>query len=375
MSFIIRRLRTKIESLVRKTALKSEYFIWKLFIRKAKPPTEMKEVLVVDLTKAWGDNFLSFLVFNNIAKENPNIKFTLLFWDNFVEEAKKGYPLLNWIKYDNLLQDKINKTFDVAVIIWMSDKNINILPAKFKVGAEQGGFSDFGKYLKLSKKLYPRYEHKILQKFKIFNLAGLKSQNMELELPLSFYYTQEAKKLMEELNLSPEDSVIFINPEAGTSNRARNEGKYPSHDWDKFPELIDYLLDNTNSKILITGTVDLLKGKYGERIISLVGKTSLFGLAELMRIYKDNGLVISLDTSTPHLGDAVGIRTINLMGPYDPKLIGTWTGVNMGANSSCLNCRKYYCPERNNICMKNLNLQEVVNVISEVYSSSKSKAC
>lgn len=372
IGFKLRNLKIQIEDKVRRTAFLLRYIFWFIFIPKAKKPKSINNVLIVDLTKTWGDVFYSMLFVYKVIKEYPDLNFWFLAQDKFIEEAEKGYNI-KFIK----LKDLQYAPFDMAVILCMSgDTRLSQIPVKYKVGMEIGGLLDIFKNIKLSKMIFPRYFHKVEQRFKIFETAGFNFSDNLLESPSSDYYVKEADTIAEELNLKEDDKIIFINPEASTSNKAREEGKVPSHDWDKFPELINLLLKDPEVKIVITGTnkeLDLI-GVKNPRVLSIAGKTSYFGLGELLRKFKDNGCLISIDTGAIPLGSSVGIKTIDLMGPYDPKLISAWQGITLSTNSSCSKCRKYYCAEKNNICMKKISAEEVLNVFSEVCSNPESKA-
>lgn len=373
IGFKLRNLKIQIEDKARRTAFLLRYIFWFIFIPKAKKPKNINNVLIVDLTKTWGDVFYSMLFVYKAIEEYPNINFWFLAQDKFIEEAKKGYGL-KFIK----LKDLQYVPFDMAVILCMSgDTRISQIPIKYKVGMEIGGLLSVFKNLRFSKMMFPKYIHKIEQRFGIFELADLELSGNNLEFPYSDYYFEEAEKIMKEFNLQENEKVIFINPEASTSTKARQEGKIPSHDWDKFPELIEHLLKDPEVKIVITGTgkdVDLIKfHDFNSKILSIAGKTSYFGLGELFRKFKNNGCLISIDTGTIPLGSSAGIKTIDLMGPYDPKLYSAWQGITLNANSSCSKCRKYYCAEKDNICMKEINVEEVIKHVSpEICSNSES---
>ena len=349
LGFKLRNIKIKIEKKMRNTLLIFDYLIWYLFSSKTKKPKQITNVLIIDLTKAWGDVLNTFLVSNKIIKKYPDTNFWFLLWDDFSKAAEKGYNLKT-IPFEHL--NYVH--FDMAIVIWMSDKKLKEIPIGYKVGVESGGVSDIFKYFNLSKMMFPRYTHKIRQKFEIFKLAGFEPDDEWLNLPYSEYYAKEAEKLIFKLNLKETDKITFINPQAGTSDTARELGKYPSHDWDKWGELIDKL----SGKIIITGTKEIIKS---EKAISICGKISFFGLGELLRKFKDNSCIISLDTATPHLAASVGMKAIDLMGPYDPKLYNLWQGVTLHSPKPCSNCRKYFCPEEDNICMKNINVEEVIN--------------
>lgn len=373
IGFKLRNLKIQIEDKVRRTVFLLRYIFWFIFIPKAKKPKNINNVLIVDLTKTWGDVFYSMLFVYKAMEEYPNINFWFLAQNKFIEEAEKGYNL-KFIK----LKDLQYVPFDMALILCMSgDTRISQIPVKYKVGMEVGGLLDIFKNIRFSRMIFPRYIHKIEQRFEIFKLANLEFSDKSLICPISDYYVAEADKIAEELNLKEDDKIIFINPEASTSNKAREEGKFPSHDWDKFPELTNFLLKDPEVKIIITGTnkeLDII-GIKNPRVLSIAGRTSYFGLGELLRKFKDNGCLISIDTGAIPLGSSVGIKTIDLMGPYDPKLISAWQGTTLSANSSCSKCRKYYCAEKDNICMKKINVEEVIKYVpSEVCSNPESKA-
>ncbi len=97
-------------------------------------------------------------------------------------------------------------------------------------------------------------------------------------------------------------------------------------------------------------------------VVNLVGKTSL---TELLHVLSFSKLLIAHDTGTLYLSKLTGTPSIGLFGPVNPKeRTGTKDSVSViwgGKNLACSPCYdgKTFAPCKNNICMKNISVDEV----------------
>jgi heptosyltransferase-2 len=120
--------------------------------------------------------------------------------------------------------------------------------------------------------------------------------------------------------------------------------------------------------VLIVGSEsDSWVSKYFEDIpvVNLIGKTSI---TDVVFIYNNCNLLITHDTGLLHLAKLSGIYTIALFGPVDPQ----WrVGINEniktlwgGENLNCAPCYdgKNFAECNNNICMKNINPESVMDL-------------
>lgn len=106
---------------------------------------------------------------------------------------------------------------------------------------------------------------------------------------------------------------------------------------------------------------------YPENVIDLSGKTNL---TELISIINQAKLMITTDTGPAHIASATSTSVYCLIGPTNPALTGPYkTPTNevniISKNLECAPC--YDLPHRDkctdNICMKNISVQDVINTI------------
>ena len=388
LGFFLRRKVICIENIIRRLSNLLDYFIWLLFsFYKFSPAKKkIKKVLVVDIS-ALGDSLNTFCVIKKLKENYPVIDFYFLCGENC--RGLEKYSDINVIFYkkdEKIITLLKEFNFDITIVIHSGLVNYKDLSSfENTIGSEIEGISDFCKKFFLKKRIFPFYSHKIRERFRIFELSGFKFKDYKLSLPYSPYHKKEAEALMKNLRISRKMKVIFLNPSAGTSLKARKEGKMPSHDWplENFSKLADLLSEEPELKILITGTSEdktlaeeiINKARNKKKIESICGKISFFGLGELMREFKDNGCLVSIDTGTVHLGTAVNIPVVDLMGPYDPKLYCAWNpsksleyskAITIFHKEICSKCRKYYCPEKDNICMKAIDVNEVYELVKSM---------
>ena len=151
---------------------------------------------------------------------------------------------------------------------------------------------------------------------KIFNdNLTLEPSNLDLEL-----------KVLEETYpfLTETDSYYLIHP---TSRREKK-----LWDKDKFGRLINFLLEKNFSVVITSGPdsyetdyVDAILKKAGiidGKVLNLAGKTSLLGLAALIR---RSDFFIGLDSVASHIAAAVDKESITLFGPSNPVNWKPWS--------------------------------------------------
>jgi ADP-heptose:LPS heptosyltransferase len=389
LGFTIRKKFINFKSFLRKVALFLDYLIWLVFSLKkfSKKPKNPGKVLVIDMG-GLGDSLNTFCIVEKLKKYHPDTKFYFIAEDTFRNSVEK-YRQKTLNPYSPEFITKLKKNdFDLTVIICpirksrYTDINRDYLCfLKHIVGLETGGFRDLFSKNKffLSRKIFPKFGHKIRERFRIFELAGFNFHNYKIELPENKEYKKEAERLVKKLKINNE-KIIFFNPSSGTGTRARQDRGVPSHDWpsENFSKLAEMILKQRNTRILITGTredkniseeiIKKINKNYKKRVKSIAGDISFLGLGELMRKFKNNGVLVSIDTGTVHLGTSVDIPVIDLMGPYDPHLYCAWNpalslkksrAISVFNPKTCVKCRKYYCPEGNQVCMKSIFPEQI----------------
>ncbi len=111
-------------------------------------------------------------------------------------------------------------------------------------------------------------------------------------------------------------------------------------------------------------------------VINLIGKTSLISL---LYLYKQCDLLVTHDTGLLHLAKLTDINAVALFGPVNPvERIGTNENIEsiwLGNDLSCSPCYngKSFSDCSNNICMKNISVEMVLNKIETTLKKSANK--
>ncbi len=185
-------------------------------------------------------------------------------------------------------------------------------------------------------------------------------------------------------SLKETDTLIGIIPGGG-----ENPGTSMSiKRWDieNYSNLCKKILANSVNKIVLLGNnndnnlcEDIGRDVkvYQNRIINLAGK---FSLGELPALLKRCDLVIGVDTGPVHIANAVGVKTLFLFGPSDPRLVAPKNSKSLyiWKQVHCSPCytpdsvtqkknfvgKTFVCRTGTHECMKNISVDEVFQNIN-----------
>jgi ADP-heptose:LPS heptosyltransferase len=199
----------------------------------------------------------------------------------------------------------------------------------------------------------------------------------------------------------PDDWGLAARPEEreGWRRRCREAGADPDG-----PLLAVHLTDPTNARswfpeplaltvhaaareglqVILNGTAerrDLARKISGPRIHDLTGRDDLRGLLAQFECMaqREGNLLLSPDSGPVHLAAAVGLRTICLSGPQDPRRTGPRRGgtiVSAWEGLECAPCLERACildpPERT--CMARISVEAVLARIWELSGRGRSRS-
>lgn len=313
----------------------------------------------------------------NLAKGNPKIKLisTIPEYkpDNFLNLKNERFKLTMGnhpqLKIINSKISEISKKFKIdAAILITAKSSFFIDKIKMITTMQNDSFKSntiLTNFFVTRRKFLKRY-HKTKMRMHCFELLGFKVPSK-----LKFYSDKQdelkAKKFYDKIN-PKKKKIILFNPDSGTAERARELNLFPSHDWPYFSKLADKFIKDY--LILITGAEK--NERYAKKIISdcknkkniksICGKLSVRELGEFMKLCS---LLVSVDTGIVHIATQINLPVIDLMGPYPPELYCAWPPnsktITLFHPEVCNRCRKCYCAEKNNICMKAISVGEVYN--------------
>jgi ADP-heptose:LPS heptosyltransferase len=235
--------------------------------------------------------------------------------------------------------------------------------ARYKVG-----FNVEGRGFLLTTKVHENSSlHQIERNLSLAKAIGAGTEDTRLEIQLSDEDKRYVQSLLGENKVTQEDLLIGIYPSA----------PWPPRRWDieKFAEVINWLIEKFNSKVLIIGGNEDLAVLNGlkrlinsENIIDYVGKTTLKQAALLLQKCK---FFLGVDSGPMHLAVAVGTPVICLMGPGEYPRFAPYGNNHIvirkevGCNPCVQDYDRQICKRGINICMKSISVGEVKSAIVE----------
>ena len=191
---------------------------------------------------------------------------------------------------------------------------------------------------------------------------------------------KEAEKILTNSGLKKDDFLICFHPGCSEKNSVR--------EWtaEGYSELADQLIAQYNAKIIITG----VEQDYGiikkitdlnPNVVSLAGRTNIRTLLGLLSLSR---LIIGPDTGILHIGNALGIPVVMLMGYADPEDTGPYdrNSAVVSAQSvlGCVPCKfknpkpelwQYCSVNRPAKCMERIAAGQVVKAANEILTLKK----
>jgi len=220
---------------------------------------------------------------------------------------------------------------------------------------------------------------------KVYNQSAelLGAENVETALyNFNTIASKEDTLLIEKLksiNQNFSNKYIIVNPNA-SDLRIERRWNYRN-----YVELINSILgENQTYKIVLTGNKSEVKyvnkiyseidKKYKLQVIDTSGKLSI---EELISLIRNCNLMISNDSGPMHIAFALNKITIALFGPCSPQQYTTQKNVRfIYKNIYCSPCVHQFtispC-KGDNQCMKQLNVNDVYNIIREILNTNQIK--
>ncbi|MFH1500745.1 MAG: glycosyltransferase family 9 protein [archaeon] len=375
LGFFLRKKTSQVHQLARRCSYLIEYLSWFVFspYKFAKYPESVSKVLIFN-EGALGDIFCSLRVIENLKRNNPHLNICFIISPQFYREMKFAEKLLN-ISIIPKEQVK-NEKFDLTLFFtpFPSEMKRYWKNLGFKVGNEYTGIRTSLTYrgILFNRKIFPKKRHKLEEEVCICRKSRLKVDN-------NFYCPRKLKnkKVDSLLKKRKIKKFIVIHPSGKNFSNIFKSGKIPAYSWplERFEKLVGYLTETYNYKIILTGTAE--EKFIADKVIPPNQKKNVFNFSgkmnveELVSLVSQSDLLISIDTSVAHIATFTGTKVIDLFGPSFPEIIGAYgfkeKQVNLFHPEKCVKCRrKGPCPESNNLCMKAITAEEVINYINKI---------
>ncbi len=326
-----------------------------------------------------GDMLLAVPALRAIRRRFPEAEITLvgLSWmeafvrrfrcyvDRFVEFG--GYPGIKEIELVPERSERFikeQKAYGYDVVIQMHGSGC----VSNAVVAALGGKETIGYYTDdcmdtLTRGLpYPDDQPEVCRNLGLAKLLGCTELDPRLEFPLFPEDRCEAAHLLYQL---PRADRPWIGIHTGA--------KMPVRRWpvEYFAQVADYFTEKFQAQIILTGstheetTVQLVAEKMHIQPLNIAGKTSLGGLAAMIR---ELDLFISNDTGPAHVANAVDTPSVTIFGPADPQ---RWASLDVARHPfvrqavACSPCGFWECPIDHR-CLRWVPPQRVLEVAEEL---------
>jgi len=322
-------------------------------------PLEIKKILCIK-PRGIGDIILSTIVLENLKSFFSNAKIDFL-TEEFAKDAISSHPLVNNIitfrKGDSILsvikkirKEKYNLVFDfysnprTAQITFFSG-------AKFRIGYSYRG----RKYAYNIRAEVGRGDsHSAEHNLELLKIIDIPITSKKIK----YYLKQESEEFAKSFldNKINKNYLIGIIPSGGWDSK-----RCPKEKWVEIAESLSKEIDS--DILIIWGPEDLEDAEFIHKKVSnsiLAPKTDLKQMAGL--ISRCN-LVIANDSGPMHLSSAIGIPTIGLFGPTDPKKHGPYSensDIVFKSDLHCITCNKLKCPF-NKECFTLMEIDEIIS--------------
>jgi len=182
----------------------------------------------------------------------------------------------------------------------------------------------------------------------------------QFDLTVSEERKSAARKILSENAVDFSKKIVAF-AAGSTNSRAKR--------WhtESYAELNDKIQSVTNANVILIGSLEEsevsldVAEKSKIKPIVLTGKTTL---AEVTAILSVCDLLVSNDTGPAHISAALGIKTLVIFGPTNPKTTQPWNSQIVYKNVECSPCMLRDCPIDHR-CMTRISAEEVFQIVRE----------
>ena len=331
-----------------------------------------KRILVIKIG-ALGDVILAGPSLRMLRKKFPSAHVSLLV-DSRFSSVVAGCPYLNevipidaskfrsWPALARLAKRLRREAFDLS-IDFQNTKRTHTLA--FLAGIpDRYGFrrGAFGWLLNHPDLTFAKPDSPIRHQFRILSRLGVNRFEEKLELWPDAEAEAEVKHWLEEKGISPNGKWVGL--AMGSSAR------WPTKRWpvEYYRSLSERLVKELGCRVVLLGSeqdrpLARAFGETSDSIVNFVGRTSL---PTLISLIKELQVLVTGDTAPLHIGSALGIKTVALFGPTDPRrhvVSGNGTAVLM-KRLPCQPCYKGICHYSETLaCLKRISVEEVFEAV------------
>lgn len=324
-------------------------------------PTEIKKILCIK-PRGIGDIVLSTIILDNLIAHYPNARIDYL-TEHFAKYAVANNPLVNKVITMHKTEFVLNvsmrirkEKYDMIIDLWSNPRSAQITffsGVKYRVGYAYRGRKYAYNILGTSGKGdHHSAEH---------NLELLKPLGVEIISKVIHFSIGTQEKLFADdfftINKLDEEKVFGIIPAGGWESKRCDK--------EKWVEIGKAAINRFNCKILVLwgpgdeSDAEFIKSNLFDNCI-MAPKSTLPQLAALISKCK---IVVANDSGPMHISAALGIPTLGIFGPTNPKAHGPYSSNSdyvIKEDLHCIICNKLICPYQHE-CMRQLSVEIVMN--------------
>lgn len=333
-----------------------------------------RRILVIKIG-ALGDVILAGPSLGMIRKKFPTSHISVLV-DSRYSSVLSGCPWVNevipvdgkrfrsWTNLARLAKRLRREMFDIS-IDFQNNKRTHLLTFLSAV-AHRYGFSRgiFGRLLNHPDFTFSKPDSPVRHQFRILSRLGISQLDEKLVLWPDAESEAQVREWFEENDISENTTLIGL--AVGASPRWATK-RWPI---ESYQSLAQRIVKNLGCQVVLIGSEQdksLAEKFSGASIHNFVGKTSLRNLIPLIKQLR---VLVTGDTAPLHIGSALGVKTIALFGPTDPRrhVAGNSTTV-LSKRLPCQPCYKGECRYTETLaCLKRITVDEVYEAVRKQFT-------
>lgn len=224
-------------------------------------------------------------------------------------------------------------------------------------------------------------KHSIENHLQAAGPLGLRPDGLQMELNYQPETNKKVARRLEKAGVKSGDCLVGVH--AGWGGRTRTPGQVKLRSWlpERFAEVIRWLVEERGARVVLTGAaadrplVRYIARTAGVPCLDLAGELSLEELAALIRRMN---AYLTVDSGPAHMGAALGTSLVTLWGP---AILEQTAPISPGNPPRILRHHVHCAPCygtplmktcRDNICMKEIQVEEVKRALEEVLGRDRS---
>lgn len=327
----------------------------------------VSSVLLIKL-RAIGDVLLSTPVIENLKKHFPHLVIDFL-CEEFAADVVRGNPYVGTILTFNRKSDSSpglihtvrSRRYDVVIDLFGNPRTAMV--TRLSGAPHRIGFPFRGRKYAYNHPVIPRggEVHNIdfnLDVLRTFDVPIVSSDPL---FPIDAPSEECARQWISSEHLDGKN-LIGVNPSGGWGTK-----RWPL---DSYAELVTALAKEERSSVLLfwgPGEYDDVNA-IRKKITVPVHVIPPTTLKEMAALLKRCNYLVSNDSGPMHIASSLGVPTLGIYGPTDPRLQGPYGDRNAWVRHEsldCLACNLTRCPI-GNVCMKELTVEKVLTAFKHL---------